>query len=390
MTGLKEGDALKGFNDVYQITGRLSRGGFGITYHAIRQSDQQEVLVKELRFERLQEWKSLELFEREARILRTLKHSAIPACHDYFAFDGEKPLSPGKLAGEDGAGVLPLYFVEEYVNGPSFGETIQEGRRFSAEELENLLRKLLDVLHYLHTLNPPVIHRDIKPDNIILDKEGNPHLIDFGAIQDRFRGESRLGSTNVGTFGYLPLEQVMGKARPASDLYALGMTLLALLTHREPEHLPVDEATGKIALEAVPEIPPALLGALDGMIEPIAANRLSSAMAVLELLDNPDKQRPLPAARTAPGNLVSFRRAWIWSGALVLTGIVLFIEFVYAKLSPRELKELSIYWVVPLVFALSSFLADRLLKSKRLALTTLLLMLALGVPVALIYIFLVF
>jgi hypothetical protein len=98
---------------------------------------------------------------------------------------------------------------------------------------------LLDVLEYLHGLDPPVIHRDIKPANIIVTADGTPRLVDFGAVQAEILDETG-GSTIVGTAGYVSPEQLMGRAEPASDLYALGVTLVHLLTGVPPTELPTN------------------------------------------------------------------------------------------------------------------------------------------------------
>lgn len=283
---------VKGLKDTYRIVAELTGGGFGLTFKAERQSDGREVLLKELRFERLGEWKALELFEREAKVLHSLSHTGIPEYHDYFASDGERAFNAGELLSGEGQGDLSFIIVQAYIAGPTLHQVIQEGARFTTDELLAIFRNLLAVLDYLHTLSPPVIHRDIKPANIILDRENVPHLVDFGAIQDRLKRETQLGSTSVGTFGYIPLEQMMGKARAASDLYALGMTMLAAITHLEPEELPVDDATGKIRLEALGHIPEPFKVPLDAMTEPIIGNRVPSARAVLELLDNPGTVSP--------------------------------------------------------------------------------------------------
>jgi serine/threonine protein kinase len=100
----------------------------------------------------------------------------------------------------------------------------------------------------LHARVPPVLHRDIKPANVILRPDGAPALVDFGAVRTVFRTAEEGGSTVVGTFGYMPFEQYMGQASPASDLYALGATLLHLITGRGPSEFATGD--GVVAVPA--------------------------------------------------------------------------------------------------------------------------------------------
>jgi serine/threonine protein kinase len=99
-----------------------------------------------------------------------------------------------------------------------------------------LLADLGEVLDYLHGRAPPIIHRDIKPGNVIRRLDAGFSLVDFGSVRDSLKPEG--GSTVVGTFGYMAPEQFQGRALPQSDVYALGATALTLLTGREPEEQP--------------------------------------------------------------------------------------------------------------------------------------------------------
>ncbi len=99
-----------------------------------------------------------------------------------------------------------------------------------------LLQDAGEVLDYLHGRAPPVIHRDLKPGNVIRRPDGSFAFVDFGAVRDKLRPEG--GSTVVGTFGYMAPEQFQGRALPASDVYAMGATALSMLTGQQPEDLP--------------------------------------------------------------------------------------------------------------------------------------------------------
>jgi serine/threonine protein kinase len=104
----------------------------------------------------------------------------------------------------------------------------------------------------LHARVPPVLHRDIKPANVILRPDGAPVLVDFGAVRTVFRAAAEGGSTVVGTFGYMPFEQYMGQASPASDLYALGATLLHVITGRGPAEFATPRRRGRGARADLP------------------------------------------------------------------------------------------------------------------------------------------
>ena len=108
----------------------------------------------------------------------------------------------------------------------------------SSEVIQKIGRQLLEVLTYLGQRNPPVVHRDIKPANIMIDDALTVKLVDFGAAKDKMSSHTALGSTIVGTYGYMAPEQFQGQACPQSDIYAVGATLIHCLTGTSPSDLP--------------------------------------------------------------------------------------------------------------------------------------------------------
>ncbi len=337
---LVEGTLLRGPKGSYRLVRSLGVGGFGETWLGEREVDGLAVAVKMLSLDRLGDWKALELFEREAKVLAELDHPAIPAVHDYFS----------QGVGE-GSGPPTWFLVQTYVEGRSLRQMIADRGRLSGAEAEALLRRILVILDYLHGRHPPVIHRDIHPGNVILGQDGAPWLVDFGAIQDRLRGETG-GSTTIGTFGYVPMEQLIGKARPASDLYALGMTMLVVLSHREPEALPFDESSTKVKIdEAVPGLSPGLRRALGAMVEPVIGARPVSAKAALEFLDGGgavvvrDPKTGPPAELSASWRAVG--RAAIGIGGLA-AGLIYIVFF--NSLSETALVQISALWIAPVAF----------------------------------------
>jgi serine/threonine protein kinase len=127
--------------------------------------------------------------------------------------------------------------VQTYIPAPSLKQLLEQGQRFDQAEVRQIAHQILNLLIYLHGLSPPVLHRDIKPSNLLLAADLTIHLVDFGAVQDHIANAGAT-FTVVGTYGYAPLEQLAGRATLASDLYALGATLIHLLTGVAPADLP--------------------------------------------------------------------------------------------------------------------------------------------------------
>lgn len=220
-------------------------------------------MLKQLSFERLQDWKSLELFEREAKVLAQLNHPHIPKSWDYFKQESESGTA--------------FFLVQEYIPGNSLQACIEQGRYFSEAEVLDMALELTAILVYLQALHPPIFHRDIKPSNLILSQSGQVYLIDFGAVRDRL--ENQNGSTVVGTFGYMAPEQFQGRATPATDIYALGATLLSALTHREPQAF---QSTGlKLNFRSQLNCSRGLAEVLDKMLEPDQSLRYPNAKTLL-------------------------------------------------------------------------------------------------------------
>ncbi|MGK7944705.1 MAG: serine/threonine protein kinase, partial [Microcystaceae cyanobacterium] len=183
-------------------------------------------IIKLLAFSPQLQWEEVKLFEREAQVLQTLNHSRIPRYRDYFETESPRDNS-----------LLWFALVQDYINGSSLQELINYNVSFTEKQLKNFAKQILDVLIYLHNLNPPILHRDIKPSNLILGQDNQLYLIDFGAVQAK-ASLTGVTFTIVGTGGYTPLEQFWGKAVPASDLYAVGATLIHLATGIAPANLP--------------------------------------------------------------------------------------------------------------------------------------------------------
>jgi serine/threonine protein kinase len=182
---IEVGDLVVGLRGTYRVEARHGEGTFGIAYRASQESTGGRVIVKVLRLEKLDDWKALDLFEREGRVLATLSHPNVPAFCDFFVHGEAGPLPVSAMASEDGPARVSLVLVQEFIEGTTLQQRVDLGRRLGPDAALAVLRALLGALTYLHGCTPPVVHRDIKPSNVILTPEGKPYLVDFGAIQGR-------------------------------------------------------------------------------------------------------------------------------------------------------------------------------------------------------------
>ncbi len=211
-------EAGKVLQDRYLVEKQIGAGGMGAVYIATDERFGSVVAIKETFFT---DDKFRKAFEREARLLNSLKHPALPRVSDHFI---------------EGNG---QFLVMEYIDGDDLSEQLEnEGKVFSVGEVLNWADQLLDALEFLHTQEFPVIHRDIKPQNLKLNSRGQIILLDFGLAKGNItNAESATAAKSV--FGYsrnyASIEQIQGSGTdPRSDLYSLAATLYHLLTGVPP------------------------------------------------------------------------------------------------------------------------------------------------------------
>jgi serine/threonine protein kinase len=251
----------------YQLKQKLGQNRSRQTWLAadLATPDQTLVIVKFLAFAGDVQWDDLKLFEREAQVLKQLNYSQIPKYRDYFSINEQL-----------------LYFglVQEYIPGSSLQELLNQRKHFTEQQVRQIAVDVLNILIYLHELNPPVLHRDIKPSNLIWSENEQVYLVDFGAVQDKAAKEGAT-FTVVGTYGYTPMEQFGGRAVPASDLYALGATLIHLLTGIMPADLP--QRNFQLQFADRVSSSPSLVWWLQQLSEPVERRFSTARIALLAL-----------------------------------------------------------------------------------------------------------
>lgn len=212
---------VPGLRGEYKIIGLIGRGGMGAVYRAQRLSDGTLWALKEMRAQQdappAEVEENRRLFEQEAALLESLRHPNLPLVADRFEHQGRPTL------------------VMEFVPGQTLEDRIRETNApLLEQQVVGYGIQVARVLHYLHTRTPPIIYRDLKPSNIMLTPDGVLKLIDFGVARTHKRGKSK-DTVAMGSAGYAPPEQYgKGQTDARSDVYALGATLLHLLTNMPP------------------------------------------------------------------------------------------------------------------------------------------------------------
>jgi serine/threonine protein kinase len=270
----------------YQLQRQLGRTAAGRqTWLAKDLQSNEQVTLKLLAFSPQMQWEELKLFEREAQVLQALNHPRIPRYRDYFSLDKET-----------GAGIPWFGLVQDYIPGFSLQELLEQGKRFPEKQVRGIATEILKILIYLHELSPPVLHRDIKPSNLILGEDKQIYLVDFGAVQAQ-AAVTGVTFTVVGTSGYAPLEQFWGRAVASSDLYALGATLIHLLTGTAPADLPQKDS--RIQFSDKVSLNPSFVCWIENMTEIAIEKRYSTAQQALETLQSGQVRHKATAKRPA-------------------------------------------------------------------------------------------
>ena len=263
----------------YRIKQELGRGGFGATFLAVDESlpGHPSCVIKQLQPAASSPHMlkmARDLFEREAKTLgRVGDHPQVPRLLNYFEDRQE------------------FYLVQEYISGSTLQQEVKRSGPFSEAGVKQFLSEILPMIKYIHSQD--VIHRDIKPANLIRrEQDKKLVLIDFGAVKDEIKPQQAATSEQtaltqyaIGTPGYAPPEQMAMRPIFASDVYALGVTCLYLLTGRSPKDMDYDTATGELMWHEYVHISHHFSKVLKRMLEVSPRHRYQSADDVLRALD---------------------------------------------------------------------------------------------------------
>jgi serine/threonine protein kinase len=311
------------------------------------------------------QWQDVKLFERETSVLRNLQHSQIPRYRDAFQTEPSQT-----------SNLIWFGLVQDYVPGVNLQKLLEHQGRLTENQARKIAIDTLKILIDLHELNPPILHRDLKPSNLLLGDNKQIYLIDFGAVQNRVKAEHAT-MTIVGTYGYIPLEQFRGQTVAASDLYALGATLIHLLTGIPPSDLPQKQLRFQFADRVT--LSPNFRRWLEIMVEPAVEHRFKTARQALEALQT-GNLKSLKEIAQPPGSRVklsvsrnglmiknpAFRANWptiaLAIGAIAMMAVVLFILTLLARMMSVVIMGFVItlwtVWAVVVLYALTRYLVS--------------------------------
>ena len=253
----------------YQVLRTLGQGGMGTTYLAwdptgISAGHPKLLVLKQMNADMAKIAKAQELFQREADTLGLLNHSGVPKYYDFFVESGKKYLAMELIHGQD---------LEKFV--------YRQGPVTLNHAIEWMIQTC-DILDYLHGKNPPLIHRDIKPANLMVRKSNNRIVVlDFGAVKEI----GTAPGTRIGAEGYCAPEQERGQPLTQSDLYAIGPTLIFLLTGENPFKFYRQKGRSfRFDVAKIPTITPKLKEVIDKVTEPLPRDRFQTAKELASAL----------------------------------------------------------------------------------------------------------
>jgi len=228
----------------------------------------------------MDDWKDVDLLERQVKVLAEIDHPAVPRYIEYFHLDTDRDRA--------------FYLVQQLITGVSLADLVAQGWRTDEIGVRDIAFQVLNILKYLHQQTPPVIHRDIQPGNLLRGTDGRISLVDFGSVKATTSAACGGNSTFVGVYGYIPPEQLYGRACFASDLYSLGASLLFVLTGKPPDEFLQDSL--KINFRGHIQLSPNFEKWLGKMLEQSPKARFNSALEAIAALRQ--QKSPSPSLRS--------------------------------------------------------------------------------------------
>ena len=311
----------------YDLLEEIARGGMGVVYRARQRSLNRVVAVKMILAGQLARDEEVQRFYNEAEVAANLQHPNIVAIHEVGKIDDQH------------------FFSMDYVDGPSLSDLVNQGP-LTPDRSALLLKQIAEAIEYAH--HNGTLHRDLKPQNVLIDQNGQPHVTDFGLARKLDSGSSLTTTGQIlGTPSYMPPEQAAGRTSdigPASDVYSLGSILFVLLTGRPPFQSDSTVETLRDVLESDPPLPRMLNAAVPHDLETIClkclekepTRRYESAALLADdlglfLQGEPIQARPLGIA----GRLVRWARR---KPALAVVGISNLVFYTFHLFAMLVLK----------------------------------------------------
>ncbi|GEM_PF-6040848 len=370
-------------SDRYELLERLGEGSQGKVYKGRDKTTGEYVAIKVFNFTTMENWKAEELLRREVETLQNIEIEGIPKYIDYIE---SFPYA---------------YLVESYMHGRSMKSLIETGFRPNEAQVANILLQALEILKQLHSHLPPIIHRDIKPGNILIDTSSDPckvSIIDFGTVAAARQNKD--ASTFAGTAGYSAPEQLFGKASPTSDLYGLGASMMHLVTGTAPYEMELNGLEPQFDKYLPDNISPWLTQLLRDMVRSKPEERPQRTELVLEYVREhmPSKDgishvqtnNRLKSFAIVSGGIVGFAlisvllRRTLGIYGMILVGIpfIGFMAYLYGRITQRYKLPLS---TALLVSAWVTFVALTFAGNRKLGLFFLVFSALAGVIIAIVW-----
>ena len=303
-------------------------------------SEGKPVAVKVFDLKKADNWKKIELFEREIDIIKKLHIQGIPSYIETIRTNDY------------------IYLVEEYIDALSLEKQLDRGRIFNVDECIKIFERIAEILQDLGASKPPVVHRDIKPANILVDKHYNVYLVDFGVVNNN--NAATFSMTFAGTAGYVAPEQLYGKATVTSDIFSLGATMLHLLTGVSPCDMKLKGISPDVDRYMPASVPSWMPQLIKRMMAVKPSQRPQSGGELIDLIKKARKgklpvlasESDLPAEARKKQNLRQFAR-YFGASVIILLALLFLVPHL---LSSYYILTNSYYVSVLLFFVISTLI----------------------------------